>query len=450
MKNFSAQIGRIKTKLPKAARADRGLKIFGASSHKYLLSKPAPIEAVISCENTYGIYLPECYKAFVLQVGNGGCSYENSAAGPFYGIYPLGKNLNEFADEEYLKNDCILQPDYSDEQWDKVTSRLENDAISDEEADKEMGQIYGGILPIGSQGCSYFHGLILNGEYRGRVVNLDMGGQKPRFAFEENFLDWYERWLDEIISGDLLASSPSWFGYSMGGTEAELLNVFRVNPDLDTRNEALAGLMRKRTLSRSVLATIDREYQTAKGEIALELLRLLTKYNYPRAKKYLLEVGEHNLLPVFQYIWTYQKGKCRKWVGFIEDHIYRIHDSETFRYCTYLLEESKVDYGSIIATFIHRKNAAIRSQTVYSLGKLKDKKRYLDVFIQGLHDEANKVVHTSLQALCDVTDPKLLAHYKAVAERFSVEEDYILSNLTHRLAEFNLTLEQIRAMDDVQ
>ena len=236
----------------------------------------------------------------------------------------------------------------------------------------------------------------------------------------------------------------------MGGTEAELLNVFRVNPDLDTRKEALAGLMRKRTLSRSVLATIDREYQTAKGEIALELLRLLTKYNHPRAKKHLLEVGEHNLLPVFQYIWTYQKGKCRKWVGFIEDHIHRIHDSETFRYCTYLLEEAKVDYGPIIATFIHRKNAAIRSQTVSSLGKLKDKKRYLDVFIRGLHDEANKVVHTSLQALCDVTDPKLLVHYKAVAERFSVEEDYILSNLSHRLAEFNLTLEQIRAMDDAQ
>ena len=44
---------------------------------------------------------------------------------------------------------------------------------------------------------------MIEGEFRGRIVNLDFDLDKPVFAFESNFLDWYERWLDEVISGEL-------------------------------------------------------------------------------------------------------------------------------------------------------------------------------------------------------------------------------------------------------
>ncbi len=49
------------------------------------------------------------------------------------------------------------------------------------------------------------------------------------------------------------------------------------------------------------------------------------------------------------------------------------------------------------------------------------------------------MVHSTLQALSGVKDKKLLNHYKQIAERFPIEQDYILANLNHRLADYGLT-----------
>jgi hypothetical protein len=216
MKAFTEQIKRIRNKLPEAKNADKDLKVFGAESHKYVVNRPASESEISEFENKYNIQLPACYKAFITQVGNGGIGYADSAAGPYYGIYPLGKNTDDLIyddPETYLKNDCFIRPEMTDEYWRSLIKIIGDKILSDEDYKKEVSKIYGGILPIGSQGCSYLHGIVLNGPYAGRVVNLDMNGYKPQFAFEKNFLDWYERWLDEIISGKLIRDIPTWFGY---------------------------------------------------------------------------------------------------------------------------------------------------------------------------------------------------------------------------------------------
>ena len=46
MENFSEQIQRIKIKLPVAKRSDKGLRVFGASSHKYQINKPVSITEI--------------------------------------------------------------------------------------------------------------------------------------------------------------------------------------------------------------------------------------------------------------------------------------------------------------------------------------------------------------------------------------------------------------------
>jgi hypothetical protein len=214
---FHGQIQRIKSKLLEAKAADKDLKVFGADRHKYLVNPPASPEEVLQFEQKYAIELPVCYKSFLLNIGNGGTSFADSAAGPFYGIYPLGRNVDELIPdntEAYLKNECLLFPEMSDDYWDSLTRKTDHHAnITDEEFDRETGKLFGGILPIGSQGCTYLQGIALNGKYKGRVVNLDLERQKPRFAGERNFLDWYERWLDEVISGYLITDITIWFGY---------------------------------------------------------------------------------------------------------------------------------------------------------------------------------------------------------------------------------------------
>ncbi|NVN17254.1 hypothetical protein GUA46_02785 [Muricauda sp. HICW] len=211
------QIARLKKKLQRAKERDHLYKVFGAGSHRYELNAPASCSIIDAIEQHYEIQLPECYKSFVLNIGNGGRSYLCSGAGPFFGIYPVGENLDDLIHgkvEQHLKKSCSIYPNMSTIQWDKMTDSLYDDDITDEDYEELNGNLYGGLLPIGSQGCSYIHALVLNGPYKGRVVNMDRGEQiPPRFSEYTNFLDWYEGWLDEIISGKLITITPSWFGY---------------------------------------------------------------------------------------------------------------------------------------------------------------------------------------------------------------------------------------------
>lgn len=221
MSDFSEQIQRIKAKLPVAKLKDKNLKVFGSSSHEYKINKPAKISEIEKFENKCNIELPYCYRTFLLEVGNGGNSFMKAGAGPYYGIFPLGVNIDDLVEnaEKYLANKCILHPDLNKEEWKELNKNIDADEdISDEDFEKERSKIFGGILPITSQGCTYINGIVLNGPFKGRILNLDFDSQRPLFTHEDNFLDWYERWLDEVILGKLF-ESPSWFGYGKRETK---------------------------------------------------------------------------------------------------------------------------------------------------------------------------------------------------------------------------------------
>lgn len=284
MKNYAQQIEQIKAKLLLAAKADKTCKVFGASSHRYFIDQPVKIDEITAFEQKYAVSLPTCYTAFVLEIGNGGKSYSNAGAGPFYGIYKFGENSDELIyedTEKYLKSNCILSPNMTDGEWDNLIKEVLKDDLSDDDYKKERGKLYGGILPLGSQGCSYLHGLVLNGEYKGKVVNLDLDYQKPKFTFEEHFLDWYERWLDEVICGDLL-NTVNWFGYTMGGTEEKLIEILKTTTHVTTQKEVLIGLLNKKKLTPATLDVIVEMHQTAGGENATLLLELLTNHKYKK------------------------------------------------------------------------------------------------------------------------------------------------------------------------
>jgi hypothetical protein len=438
----SEQIKRIKNKLLKAKKTDKTLKVFGADSHKYILKPTVSIRKVSEFEKKYDLQLPNCYKDFITEIGNGGISYAHSAAGPFYGIYPLGENVDELIfnnTEKYLKNKCIIYPKMTNEYWDSLTKNInDNDDISDKEYEQELGKIYSGVLPIGSQGCTYIHGIVLNGKYKGQVVNLDMDGQKPRFTFEKTFLDWYERWLDEVISGELIKEGASWFGYTRGGSEDKLLSLFISSDNLEDKKDYLSGLLNKNTLTIQTLNQIEKLINNGAKPNNL-LIQLLCKSNYEKAKPYLIELVKTDLLSVFQFIFWYAKDKSKEWLIPIQNNINRIDNYDTFLFCTYLLSETNSDFSNLIIPFTKNENEKIRAQAFYVLGKSKNKKAYIDIFINGLNDDSTNVIRTTLQALNKIKDIKLLKHYKNIAQKFPIEKDYILVNLNHQLADYGLT-----------
>ena len=452
------QLHRIQQKLAQAKAADKDLQVFGASSHKYHLNPPVSEAEVLAFEKKYGVRLPECYRTFMLTIGDANAQKLETMAGPYYGLSAFGTQVDDLlyeGSEIYLKAPCALSPDMTQEEWESLSDPLLTD---EEEEDEEEGyvievedkyfaeraKVFGGLLPLGSQGCTYYHALVLNGKYAGRVVNVDLDLAQPKFAFETNFLDWYERYLDEVISGQLMDDSPTWFGYHRGEPAEVLLNEYEQTTDRKTQTDCLDGVYHKRPpLSDGILDKVE-VLISLNNEDRDFLIEILCQSSYERAKPYLQTLVTEKPKKVFQFIWWYAQDHCADWVPAVKELLPTINDEETFNFATYLLTEATDDFEEDILPFTDNANPQIRSTAYYTLGKSKKREQYFDTFIKGLQETDNDVLRIVIQAIAGMKDERLLPYYKQIAKRFSEDEDYILSNLKWALEPFGLTVEEAR------
>ena len=451
------QLERIQQKLAQAKAADKDLEVFGASSHKYHLNPPVTEAEVLAFEEKYGVSLPEDYRAFVQTIGDANAQKLETMAGPYYGLSAFGTQVDDLlyeGSEIYLKAPCALSPDMTQEEWEALSAPLETDEEELEEEGyvievednyiEECGKVFGGLLPLGSQGCAYYHALVLNGKYAGRVVNVNWDLLKPVFAFETNFLDWYERYLDEVISGQLMDKRPTWFGYHRGEPAEELLNEYEQTTDRKTQTDCLDGVYHKRPpLSEKVLDRIE-TLIALNNEDRDFLIEILSQSSYERAKPYLQDLVTEKPKKVFQFVWWYAQDHCADWVPAVKEHLPTITDEEMFNFATYLLTEATDNFEEDILPFTNNVNPRIRLTAYYTLGKSQKKEQYLDTFIKGLQETDNDVLRIVIQAIAGMKDQRLLPYYKQIAKRFSEDEDYILSNLKWALEPFGLTVEEAR------
>ena len=445
------QLQRIQQKLAQAKAADKDLEVFGAKGHKYHLNPPVSEAEVLAFEEKYGVQLPECYRAFMLTVGDAKAKKSDFIAGPYYGLYAFGTSLDSLLYEKietYLKAPCNLSPDMTQEEWETLSDPLLPSEEEEEEDDDkyfaERAKVFGGLLPLGSQGCTYEHALVLNGKYAGRVVNVDLDLAQPKFAFETNFLDWYERYLDEVISGQLMDDSPTWFGYHRGEPAEELLNEYEHTTDRKTQTDCLEGVYHKKPPLESALLGKIEKLIALNNEDRDFLIEILCQSSYERAKPYLQTLVTEKPKKVFHFIWWYAQDHCADWVPAVKELLPTITDEETFNFATYLLTEATDNFEEDILPFTNNVNPRIRLTAYYTLGKSQKKEQYLDTFIKGLQETDNDVLRTVIQAISGVKDERLLPYYKQIAKRFSKDEDYILSNLKRVLEPFGLTVEEAR------
>ena len=445
------QLIRIQQKLAQAKEADKKLEVFGADAHQYHLNPPVSEEKVRAFEEKYGLQLPECYRAFMLTIGDAKAKKSDFIAGPYYGLYAFGTSLDSLLYEKietYLKAPCNLSPDMTQEEWETLSDPLlPSEEEEEEDDDKYFAQrakVFGGLLPLGSQGCTYEHALVLNGKYAGRVVNIDLELAQPKFAFETNFLDWYERYLDEVISGQLLDDRPTWFGYHRGEPAELLLNEYEHTTDRKTQTDCLEGVYHKKPPLEPALLDKIEKLIALDNQDRTFLIEILTQSSYEQAKPYLQDLVTKDPKKVFQFVWWYAKDHCAEWVSVVKELLPTITDERTFDFATYLLTEGDDNFEEVILPFTDNENPQIRSTAYYTLGESKKKEQYLDTFIKGLQETDTGVLCTVMQALSGVEDKRLLPYYKAIAKRFPEEKDYVLSNLEYRLASFGLTIEEAR------
>ena len=445
------QLHRIQQKLAQAKAADKNLEVFGADAHQYHLNPPVSEAEVLAFEKKYGVQLPECYRAFMLTIGDAKAKKSDFIAGPYYGLYAFGTSVDSLLYEKietYLKAPCNLSPDMTQEEWETLSDPLLSSEEEEEEDDDkyfaERAKVFGGLLPLGSQGCTYEHALVLNGKYAGRVVNVDLDLAQPKFAFEANFLDWYERYLDEIISGQLIDDRPTWFGYHRGEPAEVLLNEYEHTTDRKTQTDCLEGVYHKKPpLEPALLYKIEKLLALNNDDRDF-LIEILSQSSYERAKPYLQDLVTKDPKKVFQFVWWYAKDHCAEWVSVVKELLPTITDERTFDFATYLLTEGDDNFEEVILPFTDDENPQIRSTAYYTLGESEKREQYLDTFIKGLQETDTGVLCTVMQALSGVEDKRLLPYYKAIAKRFPEEKDYVLSNLEHRLASFGLTIEEAR------
>ena len=446
------QLHRIQQKLAQAKEADKNLEVFGADAHQYHLNPPVGEAEVLAFEKKYGVQLPECYRAFMLTIGDAKAKRLDTMAGPYYGLYAFGTSVDSLLcgkTETYLKAPCNLSPDMTQEEWEQLTDGLLSSEEEEEEEDEdnyfaERAKVFGGLLPLGSQGCTYEHALVLNGKYAGRVVNIDLELAQPKFAFEANFLDWYERYLNEVISGQLLDNRPTWFGYHRGEPAEVLLNEYEHTTDRKTQTDCLEGVYHKKPPLEPTLLDKIEKLIALDNEDRTFLIEILSQSSYERAKPYLQDLVNKDPKKVFQFVWWYAKDHCADWVSVVKELLPTITDERTFDFATYLLTEGDDNFEEVILPFTDDENPQIRSTAYYTLGESKKKEQYLDTFIKGLQETDTGVLCTVIQALSGVEDKRLLPYYKAIAKRFPEEKDYVLSNLEYRLASFGLTIEEAR------
>ena len=368
------QLLRIQQKLAQAKEADKNLEVFGADAHQYHLNPPVSEAEVLAFEQKYGVQLPECYRVFMLTIGDAKAKKSDFIAGPYFGLYAFGTSVDSLLYEKietYLKAPCNLSPDMTREEWDALTDPLLPSEEEEEEDDDkyfaERAKVFGGLLPLGSQGCTYEHALVLNGKYAGRVVNVDLDLAQPKFAFEANFLDWYERYLNEVISGQLIDDRPTWFGYHRGEPAEVLLNEYEHTTDRKTQTDCLEGVYHKKPPLEPALLDKIEKLIALNNEDRAFLIEILTLSSYERAKPYLQDLVTKDPKKVFQFVWWYAKDHCADWVSAVKELLPTITDERTFDFATYLLTEGDDNFEEVILPFTDNENPQIRSTAYYTL-----------------------------------------------------------------------------------
>jgi hypothetical protein len=364
MPDYHAQIARIKAKLPQARAADQQYKVFGASGHRYQMMGPVPAADLQALEQRYGIRLPDDYRLFMEEIGPG--------AGPFYGLYDPRQYADDLVtDPQALRQSSQWKPNMSEDEWAALTLAFEPDDMSDADFEQATNALFAGLLTLGTQGCSSYHALVVSGEYRGRIVNLDVEQNLPKFAYESNFLDWYERWLDEILDGTLLRKGPTWFGYQRGGTEAELMAGFRAATDPKKQREYLIGLTRLSAVGPATLDQLAQACASPDPEVSQQALQCLTQFDYSRARPSLKALWPTKPLRVAKFVYWYAKEHTEDWVPEISTVFTTPNpDPKLFDFASYLAETCTTDLTPLIQPFINHPNSILSKQAVYIIEKI--------------------------------------------------------------------------------
>ena len=201
----------IKRDLEKLRTAEVLPDIFGANEHKYIVNPPLSEAVVIEFEAKHAIQLPQDYRCFLIEVGNGG-------AGPYYGVFRLGQMDHGRGHSGWSENDGFVgdlsRPFPHTEAWNDLTGAPESENYDAEAYEKQLTAFeesylssanVNGAIPICHLGCALRQWLIVTGPEAGHVWCDERADYKGLFPLMKKtgervtFYRWYRDWVDEAL-----------------------------------------------------------------------------------------------------------------------------------------------------------------------------------------------------------------------------------------------------------
>jgi hypothetical protein len=200
----------IRAGLERLRSAKRSPKVFGAEAHGFKLHAPLTEAAVRKFEIEHRVRLPQDYRRFLIELGNGG-------AGPFYGVFKFGEMDDGFEFKKWKSGDGFVgdlsRPFPHRKPWNDLTGEPD-DTLGDDEYEEALevfdehywnpAQVNGAI-PICHEGCACRDWLVVKGPEAGHIwhdARTDRKGLRPishRKKRRVTFLEWYVAWLNDAL-----------------------------------------------------------------------------------------------------------------------------------------------------------------------------------------------------------------------------------------------------------
>src|SRR5258708_24579144 len=155
---------------------ERQPDIFGANGHHFEMNAPLSEEHVQAFDRRRRISLPDDYRWFITNVGNGG-------AGTYYGVVPLGEMDDGDEIKSWEENDVMVgslsMPFPHTTSWNDLSGEPNDEVVHNEakyEAQLESfeevyfsSQNMSGAMPICHMGCALRIWLVVTGAERGHL-----------------------------------------------------------------------------------------------------------------------------------------------------------------------------------------------------------------------------------------------------------------------------------------
>lgn len=166
---------------------------YDRSYHNFKLRPRVRLSEVVAYEERYGFSLPEAYRRFILELGDGG-------AGPWNGIRSLIRGTDPGMQE--IEATCAALPTLITDDADLGETDWREKLLGPDweelwEADENL--FSRGTIRLSDEGCGHEIVLVVNGPTAGMVCSTDHGFSPPRFCDPPGFLDFYESWLNTVL-----------------------------------------------------------------------------------------------------------------------------------------------------------------------------------------------------------------------------------------------------------